>query len=159
MAGSCVLSPRPTSAFCQAVAAPDPAERAFEDELLQALNEARAAGGVTCGSDPPSAKAGALRLDPRLSCAARVLASDIQTTRMRSLTDSLGRGSEERMNAAGYLDTQWAESFALQSSSATNAVNVMLGDSGSCPRLVDSSYQDVGVALVGDVSVLSLASE
>lgn len=159
VAGSCVLAPRPSSPFCQAVPAPDESERTWADELLSALNEARAVGGVTCGSDAASTPAGALRLDPRLSCAASVLASDINVTRAQSLTDSLGRNTEERLNAAGYVDDLWAESFALQARSASDAVNVMLSDSGSCPHLVDASYRDIGVALVGSVSVISIASE
>ena len=157
--GSCVLAARPSSAFCQAVPAPDQGARTWADELVQALNEARAAGGVTCGSDPPSTPVGALRLDARLSCAANVLASDLEVTRAQSLTDSLGRNTEERMNAAGYLDDQWAESFAFQARSASDAVNVMLADSGSCPHLVGATYRDVGAALVGSVSVISIASE
>jgi uncharacterized protein YkwD len=141
------------------VPAPDESQRTWADELLFALNEARAAGGVSCGSDPASTPSAALRLDPRLSCAASVLASDIDVTRAQSLTDSLGRDTEQRMNAAGYLDDLWAESFALQARSASDAVNVMLGDAGSCPHLVDASYRDIGVALVGSVSVISIASE
>jgi uncharacterized protein YkwD len=159
VAGSCVLSALPASPFCLAVANEEPAARTREDELLQALNETRAAGGVSCAGDPPSAPAPALRLDARLVCAARVFASDLRTTRSQSLTDSQGRGSEQRMNAAGYSDNQWAESFAFESGSASLALNVMLGDAGSCPRLVDPSYLDVGVAYVGDVNVVSLASE
>jgi uncharacterized protein YkwD len=142
-----------------AVAAVEPAAQMREDELLQALNAVRAAGGVTCGSDAPSAPAPALRLDSRLVCAARVFAADLNITRAQSLTDSQGRGSAQRINAAGYNDNQWAESFAFRSSSASDALSVMLGDAASCPRLVDASYLDVGVAYVGDVNVVSLASE
>jgi uncharacterized protein YkwD len=152
------LSPLPDSAFCSAVAVAEPAQRAREDELLQALNDVRAQGGVTCDADPPSAMLPELRLDARLTCAARVFASDVNTTRSRSLTDSQGRSTPQRLSAAGYDDNGWAESFAFESGSAGEALNIMLADSVSCPRLVGSSYLDVGVGYVGDANVLTLAA-
>ena len=38
----------------------------------------RAAGGVTCGTEPPTAELPLVRLDLRLVCAARVFAVDLE---------------------------------------------------------------------------------
>ncbi len=156
--GSCVLVNSAKSDFCATIASASSTERTWEDELLQLLNETRVAGGVSCGTDAPSASVRELRLDGRLLCAARVFASDLETSRSRSLIDSEGRSSEQRMTAAGYAPGPWAEAFTFRSSSPTDALGTMLSDLDSCRGLLDASNQDVGMAHVADVDVLSLAA-
>jgi hypothetical protein len=141
------------------VAAADPEQRKWEDELLALLNEARATGGISCGSNPPSAPSPALRLDARLLCAARVFASDLDTTRSQSLIDSAGRNTQQRMMAAGYTPQSWAEAFTFRATSPSDTLSVMLADPSSCPGLVSSSNLDVGTAHIDDVDVLSLGAE
>ncbi len=91
-------------------------------------------------------------------CAARVLAVDMNVTRVRSLTDSLARTSRERFASAGYEPTFWAESYALRPSSATDALALMLTDTDVCAQLVGAAFTHVGAGSAGDVLVLSLAS-
>lgn len=157
--GSCVLVTLPSSAMCAPVAPAGPEQRQWEDQLLALLNETRATGGVSCGTEAPSTSAGALRIDARLLCAARVFGGDLELSRARSLVDSAGRGSQQRMNEAGYSSQSWAEAFAFSGSSPNDALSIMLADADSCHGLMAASNEDVGVAHIGDVDVLSLASE
>jgi hypothetical protein len=99
-----------------------------------------------------------LRLDTRLLCAARVLAADIQVTRNRSLTDSLGRDTPARLSLAGYDQAFWSEDFAF-SDTASGALTIVLGNEVSCGRVVDATYLDIGIASVADVQVITLAVE
>lgn len=157
--GGCVLAALPEAELCAPVAAAASEQRKWEDELLALVNEARAAGGVSCGDEPPSAPADALRLDARLLCAARVFASDLEVTRSRSLVDSAGRNSQDRSAAAGYVSQSWAEALTFRASSPSDSLSIMLADQDSCHGLVAPSNRDVGVAHIGDVDVASLASE
>lgn len=157
--GSCVLAALPLSELCAPVAVAGPEQRKWEDELLALLNEAREAGGISCGNDPPSVPVSALRLDARLLCAARAFGSDLEVTRSQSLVDSAGRDTEQRLLAAGYASRAWAEAFTFRASSPNDALSIMLADDTSCRGLMAPSNQDVGVARIGDVDVASLGAE
>ena len=141
------------------LSSPSAEQRTREDELLQAFEELRVQGGVVCGADAATAPAPALRYDARLSCAARALAADLDVTRQHSLTDSSGRGSSERMTAAGYSANTWGEAYWFGASTASAALSNMLSDLGACRGLSTAGLADVGVAHVGDVDVLTTAAE
>lgn len=157
--GACLLAAPPAGDFCGSVAPPEDAQRTLEDELLDAVEQMRLQGGVSCPNMAASLAGSALRFDPRLACAARVFAADLSATRSRSLTDSLGRSSTERMNAAGYVPVTWAEGFAYGAANASAALSSMLSDSAACTGLTNARLLDVGVAHVGDVDVVTVAAE
>lgn len=159
LSGSCVLASLPVSDLCSPLAAASAEQRTWEDELLVLLNETRAAGGVTCGGDAPSVAVGELRVDGRLRCAARLFGSDLAVTRSRALVDSLGRDSQQRMDAAGYAPRFWAEAFAFRASAPSDALSMMLSDAESCRGLMAANNEDVGVAHIQDVDVLTLGAE
>ena len=159
LSGSCVLASLPVSDLCSPLAAASAEQRAWEDELLVLLNETRAAGGVTSGGDTPSVAAGELRVDGRLRCAARLFGSDLAVTRSRSLVDSLGRDSEQRTASADYAPRFWAEAFAFRASAPSDALSMMLSDAESCRGLMAANNEDVGVAHIQDVDVLTLGAE
>lgn len=149
----------PASEFCDPVRASTAKARRDEDELIEAFQAMRAAGGVMCTSGgPPTSPASPARLDPRLMCAARVLAADINTTRSRTLTDSAGRNTTDRMLAAGYDPLHWAESLALNPDSTDHALSLMMEGANACEGLTDSEIRDIGVASVGSARVITLAS-
>lgn len=157
---SCVSSVLPDNAFCAPAASPAADDRTREDELFALVQAMRAAGGVACGSGAPSAPVGtALRASAALRCAARVFAADVDATGAQGLVDSSGRGTEERMSAAGYAATRWGESFAVGSATANDALAVMLADQASCVALTRDGYSDLGVAHVGRVHVVTVGAD
>lgn len=157
--GACVLASLPGNDFCGSVELPSDGERAREDELLDAAEQMRLQGGISCAGSAASVSGVALRFDARLSCAARVLATDLYATRLHNLTDSRGRTSPQRMSAAGYAPSVWAEGFAYGAASGSDALASMLSDASACSGLTNSRALDVGVAHVGDVDVVTVAAE
>lgn len=158
VAGSCTLAPLPSVGLCTALGSPDQTQRTREDELLAAFLDVRATGGITCGSASPSAASAPLQLDMRLVCEARVLAADMAVTHSRSLIDSEGRSTQERLKLVGYAYNTWAENFEPQGSSASVAMNRMLADTAQCARLTDPQFSDVGVGNSGNVYVITLGT-
>jgi uncharacterized protein YkwD len=157
---SCVSNALPANAFCAPEAAPLAPERTQEDELFALVQTLRSTGGVSCGSNAPSVPAGvALRASAPLRCAARVFAADIDANGTQSLVDSSGRSTKERMSAAGYVPKLWGESFAVGSSTASDALAVMLADQASCIAVTRDGYTDLGVAYVGRVYVVTIGSD
>jgi hypothetical protein len=123
--------------------------------LLQAV---RVDGGAVCGTDPGSAAVPALRVDPRLRCAARVFSVDLEETRNLSIVDSLGRSTEERLNLVGYEPGSWGESYALETTAA-QALSAMMSDLDSCQRFVNANFLDVGVGASGDSHIVTIGAE
>jgi hypothetical protein len=158
VSGACVLAPLPEVAFCAGVADWDGGARTREEELLALLQDLRVAGGAACtGGDAPPAPA--LRFDPRLVCAARVWASEIEESGDAAPQDSQGRTGGDRVRAAGYVPRMWWESYAFDTTSAERALDVMLGDGASCAQLTDPVYTDIGVGSIGDTLVVTVATE
>lgn len=158
VSGGCVLAVLPDNAFCAPVAEAPIVERTREEELLGLLAEARAAGGVVCGGTAAASPAPVLRLDARLTCAARVLAQDLEMTRALSPLDSQGRTTDTRVRAAGFQPSQWAEALAIQATSAAQARDLMLADPTTCMQLISASYAALGVGSAGDVLVVTLGA-
>jgi hypothetical protein len=155
-----VLDPLPDGEFCAAVATANAEARTREDELVALVQAMREAGGVTCGDRASSVPAPALlRHRASLRCAARVLAAHVDRGAVRGLLDSSGRETRDRLAAAGYADSIWAEAYAVDASSATDALAIMLTDERSCVALTREGYADVGTGSVGAASVVTLAAE
>jgi len=154
---ACVLAPMPDLAACDPAADSSASLRALEDELLDRLQDLRLEGGAVCGSADPSRSAAALRFDPRLLCAARVLAQDIDATGMTQPLDSQGRSTQDRLMAAGYTSTLWADAFAFDFQGPADALDILLADPLSCARLVGPDYTEVAVGAAGSVLVVTLA--
>ncbi len=155
VAQSCVPEHLPDVAFCAQAGHAAQADRTHEDELFAMLLNTRESGISGCGS----ATAPALRFDARLVCAARVLAADMAKTHAQSLTDSQGRTTQQRFNAAGYAATVWGESFAIDAPSTARAVELMLADASICKTLGSARNQDMGVGVSGNVYVAAYGSE
>lgn len=156
--GVCVPMALPDSVFCSAASGNALADRIQEEDLLSAVAQSRAAGGIVCGSTTAS-RLPLVRLDSRLTCTARVLAQDIVATSNASLTDSAGRTTTDRLALAGYQQRSWVEGYAWDVTNATAALQKMLSDGGFCDGFVDASLTDVGAGHAGNTYVLTLATE
>jgi hypothetical protein len=159
VSGACAFVSPPNTAFCAGSDAAEPDSRRRADELLDAIQAVRVAGGVSCGTDAPSEPGVPLRLDARVFCAAAVHAAEMNATRVLSLIDSEGRDTEARLDAAGYTADFWAEGFALSNQSASAALDIMLDDRDACRGLTAPNTTDAGVASVGDAWVIVLGAE
>jgi hypothetical protein len=141
--GACVTSDV-DNAFCDE-ALPDEAARTLEDELLALANQRRTAGNLACPGADASMPQAELRFDPALSCAARTLAKHLATSGAPGVEDAEGRAADERAQLAGYAATFWYEGFAVDATSAENALSLILTDDGACAALADAQYLDIGV--------------
>ncbi len=155
---ACVSLVLPNSEFCALVARSAPDDQAAADQLLALVNSRRASGGSVCDDTEMSASVAPLRLDSRLVCAARVFAADRAATPGADLTDSLGRGTQERLSLAGYEQLLWGESFA-RAESAEAALDSALSDADICARLMGAAYLDIGVARSTGIYVVTIAAE
>ncbi len=156
---ACVPMALPDSDFCSAVAGASIENRSREEELVLTVEQARNNGGIVCGNGSATAALSFVRVDPRLTCVARVLAQDIAATGTRSLTDSAGRNTTDRLGLAGYAARFWVEGYAWDSNSASSALQAMLADSDFCSGFSNGSVADIGVAFFANVYVVTLASE
>jgi len=156
--GACVFSGFPDTELCAGLEAAE-VTTLEEEALLASLQRLRIEGGTACGAEEPLAAVAGLRLDPRLRCAARFLALDVEQTRSQSLVDSLGRATPERLALAGYAQSLWFEAFELDVVDAEDALSGMLSQTNVCRELAGGSYADVGVGRAGDVAVITVAAE
>lgn len=156
--GACVLAALPSTSLCNALPAATEAQRALEDELLALIEARRINADVACEGQPMSLPQPALRLQPSLICAARTLAADIAETRAISVTDSEGRDTQTRLQLADYEPLLWADSFALEASTAEEAIALIVQDIFNCMALSNPDYLDVGIGVSGDAYVVTLAA-
>jgi uncharacterized protein YkwD len=148
----------PANTFWSPVAPRTTAEQTSEDELLARLQALRTQGGLVCGTNPVTSPVAALRLDARLSCAARVFADDRAAHGGTQLLDSQGRSTTERLALANYTATLTTEGFATSASSAQQAIDLILSVESSCRDFASATFVDVGVAVSGDVYVVTMAA-
>jgi len=157
--GACVLAEPPATELCTALPSASDDELVRADQLIAAVERMRAQGGVVCGNQSATPASTPLRLDARLMCAARAFAADLDVTHSSSLTDSAGRNTSQRLEAAGYTSNTWGEGFAYNQSSGDSALSTILRDASACRGLTESSAADLGVARVGSVDVITVAAE
>jgi hypothetical protein len=157
--GVCVSLALPNSDFCQPVANVGGDVRTHEDDLVLAFEQLRKAGGVDCGTGSVTGQLPFVRIEPRLTCAARVLAADIAANNLQSLTDSAGRNTTDRYALAGYQQRAWSEGYVRNVSSASAALQTMLNDSRFCPGFVNTVLVDIGVGFSGSTYVITMATE
>lgn len=156
--GACVPAPIPDSVFCSTVTEADEAARTLQDALIASVERTRINGGGECGSGSTTVSLPPLRLDSRLICAARVLASEMAATQVRSLKDASGRDTVDRLALAGYSSRTWAEGYAWDVPDVDTALAVMLRDPDFCAGFSDATLTDLGVAHAGTTYVVTLAA-
>ena len=157
--GACVPLVLPSSDFCSPVSGASIDGRTREEELVLAAEQTRHDGGIDCGTGTITGALAFVRVDPRLTCAARVLAQDMAATGNHSLTDSAGRSTAARLGLAGYQQSTWAEGYAWDVTSGSAALQAMLKDSAFCNGFVSATLTDIGAGYSGNVYILTLAAE
>ncbi|GAA4891460.1 sigma-70 family RNA polymerase sigma factor [Streptomyces coeruleoprunus] len=154
--GSVSASPKPTPSASppeSPSASPDrppAAEPSVEQRVTDLVNARRAEAG--CGP---------LRVDPRLTAAARAHARDMVTRRYFAHADPEGRHADARMADAGYEVGAWAENLHHGPREPRSVVDDWMDGSVHEENMLGCQYRDTGVAAVpgpdGTVWVQTLA--
>ncbi|MBF5044841.1 matrixin family metalloprotease [Aggregicoccus sp. 17bor-14] len=116
---------------------------AFEDRVLELVNQARAAG-ATCGTTA-YAPAPALALDARLRTAARLHSQDMADQNYFSHTSLDGRSPGDRMAAAGYTGGTWGENIAAGQTTPESVMQGWMASAGHCTNIMNPNYRLIGV--------------
>jgi uncharacterized protein YkwD len=138
----------PDNGYCSDVAAWNEAWRAYEDEVLDLVNENRAAG-ADCGSSGQFAAAPPLSMNPALRCAARAHSLDMATANFFSHTNLAGEGPGERMSQAGYDGRAWGENIAFGQSTPAQVVAGWMNSPGHCANIMSPTFTEIGTGYHG----------
>lgn len=134
----------PDSAYCEPVA-DWPAEwDAFEEEVLQLVNERRAAG-ADCGGAGTFGPAPPLTMNPALRCAARNHSMDMFVRDYFSHTNPDGDGPGQRIDYAGYDGFTWGENIAWGYATPQIVVANWMDSDGHCANIMRPSFTETGV--------------
>ncbi len=158
--GACVpaQAPQPPEPMlCDSAPEPPAEQRELEDQLLALVLDERMNGGFQCGDDSAPGSALPLRVDARLTCAARTLAQDMDEAGIAAVVEGDGRATVERFRAAGYDAQLWGVNFAVRARGPGDALRLMHNDLDTCRRFADARFRDIGVGNVRDTYIVTLA--
>jgi uncharacterized protein YkwD len=129
----------------------------FQNELLQRVNAARAAG-ANCGTHGAFAATGALQWNTLLVNAATGHSQDMSAQNYFSHTSLDGRTYDQRVTNAGYTWMRVAENIAAGYPSVQAVVDGWLASDGHCANLMDPNLMHVGVACVPGTATSTYAT-
>jgi hypothetical protein len=152
-----VIHELPAVDLCAPVAERPAEDRVAEESLLDLVQQMRTQGGVECQPGQPTAAGTEFRIDPRATCAARVLAVDTNDGTASGVQDSQGRVGGDRLALAGYDVGAWGEMVAIGARSADTAMSVLLGQAQYCRELANTQYSAIGIGHAGNAYVITLA--
>jgi uncharacterized protein YkwD len=120
--------------------------QSVQQQLLGMVNAKRAAG-ATCGGTayPPVP---ALSLDATIVKASDAYAADMATHGYFSHTGRDGSDPGQRLSAAGYRWSAWAENIAVGQATPEAVVAGWFGSTGHCTNFMRSEVTEVGFGMV-----------
>jgi uncharacterized protein YkwD len=118
----------------------------FQQELLDRVNQARAAGR-SCGTTYYG-PAPALAWNTNLFNAASAHSTDMAANNYFSHTSLDGRNAGQRITGAGYAWSAYGENIAAGQTSVQSVVDGWLASPGHCANIMNPSYADIGTACV-----------
>lgn len=122
-----------------------PALRAWEEEVVRLVNEARAAG-ADCDSQGVFASTGPLTMNASLRCAARKHSKDMNDRNFFDHVNPDGEDPFDRMAMAGYGSfSQQGENIAGGADSPKATVDGWLASDGHCANMMSPNYTEIGV--------------
>ncbi|MEZ4383028.1 MAG: CAP domain-containing protein [Nannocystaceae bacterium] len=137
----------PDIAYCDDVADWDEAAAASEEEVLELVNQRRAAG-ASCGGAGSFAPAPALTMNASLRCAARKHSQDMVDRDYFAHTSPDGGSPADRIAAAEYSYSTWGENIAGGSATAAGVVDQWMGSDGHCSNIMSPAFTELGVGYV-----------
>jgi uncharacterized protein YkwD len=136
----------PATEYCADVALWSEAARAFEAEVVDLVNQARAQG-ATCGTQSFGA-ANSLVMEARLRCAARVHSLDMATRGFFDHDNPDGESPFDRMARAGYSFFAAGENIAAGQTTPQQVVEGWLQSPGHCRNIMSPDFTEIGVGYV-----------
>lgn len=118
----------------------------FQQEILNRVNQARAAGR-TCGGTA-YARATALTWNGMLFNAAGAHSTDMAANNYFSHTSQDGRSAGQRITGAGYAWRAYGENIAAGQASAQSVVDGWLASPGHCANIMNANYANMATACV-----------
>ena len=118
---------------------------ALQEATLRLLNQQRRAG-ADCGSSGRFAPAPPLHWDARLQRAAASHAAEVAQSGRLEHRSSDGRDGGDRLRAAGYAHSLWAENLAAGHADVAEVVQAWLASPAHCGNLLNPRLQQVGLA-------------
>jgi uncharacterized protein YkwD len=116
---------------------------AYQQEVLDLTNQARAAG-ATCGG-VRYAPVGPVTAEPRLARAAVAHAVSMAGEDYFSHTGSDGSSAGDRISAQGYRWRTWGENIAAGYPTPSAVVRGWLASAGHCRNLMNGAFTQLGV--------------
>jgi uncharacterized protein YkwD len=134
----------PDNAYCNAVASWDGAWASFEEEVVELVNEWRAAG-ADCGSTGEFEPAGPLAMDASLRCAARSHSMDMSERDFFDHENLDGLGPGDRLDLAEYDGSAWGENIAWGYATPEAVVAGWMNSPGHCANIMTAHFTLIGV--------------
>lgn len=134
----------PSVDYCAGVAAWDEGSRAFESEVVELVNQARAQGG-DCGNGGSFGASGPLSMEARLRCAARVHSLDMVERGFFDHVNPDGESPFDRMERAGYQFRNAGENIAAGQTTPSEVVDGWLQSPGHCANILSPDFTEIGV--------------
>jgi len=134
----------PGAIDCRDPATWPPAWTMLEDMAVTIINMRRTSGATCSGvALPPVA---ALTVNARLREAARCHSLDMATNNFFSHTSPTAGSVTNRLVAAGYSFSTWAENIAAgNGTAAATVMQWMNSTAGHCEAIMNGNYQDIGL--------------
>ncbi|OAN13210.1 hypothetical protein A3K86_16265 [Photobacterium jeanii] len=123
---------------------PDPNDGTFAEQMLTAVNAARAVGR-NCGTTFYPAAA-PLTWDTKLEDAARVHSGNMANYNFFSHTGLDGKGVSQRVDDQGYSWSAVAENIAAGQQTIDIVMSKWLDSPGHCKNIMNSNYTQMGAA-------------
>lgn len=133
----------PAGAHCEPVAVWDEASAAAEEEMLELINQQRAAGAYCAPATHT------LDLAPELRCAARLHSKDMVERDFYSTINPDGLSPGDRVYAAGYDGSIWGENVTRGYVTAADAMADLMSSESLCINIMDPDYRYIGLGRFG----------
>jgi uncharacterized protein YkwD len=130
-------------AYCDDVTTWNATWAQFETDVLNLVNQKRAAGATCGGVAKP--KVPALTLDTKLRCAARKHSKDMGTKNFFSHTGSNGSTFSQRITSAAYVWTGAGENIAAGQTTPAAVMTSWMNSSGHCNNIMNGTFKHLGV--------------
>jgi len=144
-----IATPAPATTPAPVTASPTAPVRPFADQMLEAINVARAQPR-NCGTNSFAA-ASPLRWNAQTEEAARIQASYLQQNNLFSHSGANQNTVADRLTSTGYLWREVGENLAAGYADIASVMQAWLDSPGHCANLMHASFVEVGVALVDGI--------